>query len=172
MNNQLKSLLWVGAFLVSQTPLLYAERIEPEDKNPLGCKDVGYQYTLQTLDIFPAAVGEKQSLYFVFNALSQPVNLYQMREKDSPEAISLNHTIPPKQWAALSIDANKIKFACTVDDKKHTYGRIIDCANSLKVCEFARVKYGLNNRGNFWMVKGSGKNDAVRAVNYYGVIAR
>lgn len=151
---------------------LFAEHSEPEDKNPLGCKNLGYQFQLKTLDVLASQVGERQSLYFIYNALSTPVHLYQMRAKDAPEGMSLNHTIPPKEWAALATDEKEVKYACTVDDKKYAYGRVVDCGQSIKICEFARVKYGLNNRGNYWMVKGSNKSGALHEVNYYGIIAR
>lgn len=149
-----------------------AEKAEKEDKSPLGCRNVGYQYSLKTLDIFPTQAGERQSLYFVYNELNKPIHLYQMRGKDNADRMSINHTIPPQRWAALSLDSTHVKYACTVDDAKTAYGQIVDCETGLKVCQFARVKYGMNNRGNFWMVSGNTKNGALHEVNNYGVIAR
>ena len=168
---QIKGMLLL---LLTQSVAAFAEteKAEREDKSPLGCRNVGYQYTLKTLDIFPTQAGERQSLYFVYNELTKPIHLYQMRGKDDADAMSINHVIPPQRWAVLSIDATHVKYACTVDDAKTTYGQIVDCEAGLKVCQFVRVKYGMNNRGNFWMVDGNTKNGALHEVNNYGVIAR
>ena len=164
--------LFLALALCSITAVVAKEIKEKEDKSPLGCRDVGYRFTLKTLDILPQEVGEQLSLYFMFNETSSPIHLYQMRNKDDTDAMSLNHVIPPHTWAALSVDAKLVKYACVTDDKKTSFGKIVDCAESLKVCEFAHVKYGMNNRGNFWMVNGNTKGGAVREVLNYGVIPR
>jgi hypothetical protein len=145
---------------------------EPEDKNPLGCRDLGFQFNLKTLDLIPHEEDGQPSLFFMFNKTTQPIQLSQMRAMDDVTKISINHVIPPRQWAVLAMDRKNVKYACSVPNPKSFYGQVIDCAQSLKICNFARVKYGLNNRGNFWMVSGNSKNGALRDVNYYGVIAR
>lgn len=145
---------------------------EREDKNPLGCRDLGYQFTLKTLDLKPEVEEGSPSLYFMFNQTSKPIQLSQMRSETNTEQMSINHVIPPQQWAVLATDHKFVKYACSVADGKTNYGQVVDCAQSLKICNFARVKYGLNNRGNFWMVSGTNKNSALRAVTVYGVIAR
>ena len=68
--------------------------------------------------------------------------------------------------------SERMKYICTVHDGKSSHGRIVDCANSLKVCEYARVKYGMNNRGNYWLVQGNTRSGAIREVVYYGIIPR
>lgn len=146
--------------------------LEAEDKNPLGCRDMGYQFTLKTLDLVPHMEEGVPSLFFIFNKTTKPVQLSQMRRANDAEAMSINHVIPPKQWAVLATDHRLVKYACSVADGRTPYGAIQDCAETLKVCDFARVKYGMNNRGNFWMVSGNNKNGALREVTYYGVIAR
>lgn len=146
--------------------------MEREDKNPLGCRDLGYKFTLKTLDLVPPQPEGTPSLYFMFNLTSKPILLSQMRAKDNTDAMSINHVIPAQRWAVLAMDRQHVKYACSVMDGKSTYGQIVDCAQAIKVCDFARVKYGMNNRGNFWMVSGDSKNGALRNVTYYGVIAR
>lgn len=143
-----------------------------DDKPPLGCKDVGYKYELKVLNLLPAEAGERQSLYFIFNALAQPINLYQMRKNDSTRRMYLNHVIHPRQWAVLSTSEKEIKYICTVDDAKLSYGKIVDCAESLKVCEYARVKYGMNNEGNYWLANSNTSGGAVNEVIRYGIIPR
>ncbi len=141
-------------------------------KSPLGCKDVGYRYKLKVLELLPAEAGEKQSLYFIFNGLKEPINLYQMLKDDSTRSMHLNHVIQGQQWAVLSTSEEKLKYICTIPDPKLTYGKIVDCAESLKVCEYARVKYGLNNKGNYWLVGSNTSGGAVNEVLHYGIIPR
>lgn len=148
------------------------ERKEKEDRSPLGCKDVGYKYDLKTLLLLPEEAGARQSLYFIFNALNQNINLYQMRKADSSRTLYLNHIIKPRQWSVLSTSEKEVKFICTLDDAKMTYGKVVDCSQSLKVCEYARVKYGMNNSGNFWVVNSNTSGGAVNEVLHYGIIPR
>ena len=145
---------------------------EREDKNPLGCRDLGYHFILKTLDLTPPEPEGIASLFFMFNKTSKPIQLSQMRPANDTEEMSINHIIPPQQWAVLAMDHQHVKYACRVSDGKSPYGQIVDCATSLQICDFARVKFGLNNRGNFWMVKGNSKNGALQEVTNYGVIAR
>jgi hypothetical protein len=143
-----------------------------DDKSPLGCRDVGYQFELKVLELLPGETGEKQSLYFIFNALSKPIHLYQMLKDDSSRSMFLNHEISPRQWAVLSTSEKEVKYICTIDDPKLSYGKIVDCSQSLKVCEYTRVKYGMNNKGNYWLVKSNTSGGAVNQVIHYGIIPR
>jgi len=186
MNNKIKiSLssvllvgLWVGAGMVNAAPKSHkavkTDTVKEEDevKSPLGCRDVGYSFELKVLKILPEAAGERNSLYFIFNKLDQPLKLFQMRKEDSTRSLYLNHTIESHQWAVLSTSEKHIKYICAKADSESAYGDIVDCADSLKVCEYARVKFGLNNRGNLWLVNSNNKNGAVREVVNYGIIPR
>ena len=87
-------------------------------------------------------------------------------------AMLLNHVIHPRQWAVLSTSEKELKYICTVDDAKLSYGKMVDCAQSLKVCEYARVKYGMNNQGNYWLVSSNTSGGAVNEVLHYGIIPR
>ncbi len=151
----------------------FAVQIEnKEEKNPLGCKNVGYRFKLKVLNLLPEEVGEKQSLYFIYNKTPNNVTLYQMRKHDSTRSLYLNHTIKAKQWAVLSTSESILKYICTIPDQKSTYGKVVDCAHVIHVCEYARVKYGLNNKGNFWVVDSNSRNGAVQDVLHYGIIPR
>jgi hypothetical protein len=145
---------------------------DAEDKRPLGCKDLGYQFDLKILKLQPPETGDKQSLYFIFNNQSKVVNLYQMRQEDSTRSIYMNHAIRPRQWAVLSTSESEVRYICTMDDGKSSYGKVVDCADTLKVCEYARVKYGMNNRGNYWLVDSNTSGGAVYDVLRYGIIPR
>lgn len=127
---------------------------------------------MRTLKLLPAQAGEKQSLYFIFNSLSQNINLYQIRKDDSTRRTHLNHVIRAQQWAVLSTDETELKYICTVDHAKLSYGKIINCAESLKVSEYVRVKYGMNNAGNHWLVNSNTSRGTIREVVQYGIIPR
>lgn len=172
-NKKMQHLIFGMVFACILSPIVsYAENIEPDAKRPLGCKDVGYRYELKTLRLLPLESNDKQSLYFIFNSLSKSVNLYQMRQEDSTRSIYMNHVIRPRQWAVLSTSEPEVRYICTTNDGKSNYGKVIDCGESLKVCEYARVKYGMNNRGNYWLVDGNTSGGAVSDVLHYGIIPR
>lgn len=149
----------------------FAGKKTPEIRSPLGCLDVGYKFDLNVLQILPRSTGDDQSLYFMFNKTGKSINLYQMRQSESSQSVYLNHVVRPHRWAVLS-SSERMNYICTVDDRKTSHGKIVDCAETLKVCEYARVKYGMNNRGNYWLVHSNSRNGAVRQVVYYGIIPR
>lgn len=155
--------------LVCLTENSWAARGE-DSSNPTGCRDVGYQFDLKTLQFLPEKAGARQSMYFIYNKRGETVNLYQMRGNEGTRSLYLNHVISQKQWGVLSTNEKKLKFICTVNDPAFHYGRIVDCADSLQVCEYTNVKYGLNNKGNYWLVNSNTKNEAVRSVVRYGII--
>lgn len=151
----------------------YAASVQKEDKdnrNPLGCNEVGYKFDLETLQLFPSNAGANQSLYFLFNTLNEKITLYQMRGEDSSRSMYLNHAINAGQWGVLSTFEKKVKYICTIAAGKSPYGKIVDCAASLRVCQYTNVKFGLNNRGNYWLVNSNTRNGAIRDVVRYGII--
>lgn len=170
-NNKRLNQALIGSLLLAAAGVTAAAE-KAADKPPLGCRDVGYRFELKVLELLPAEAGEKQSLYFIFNSLSRSVNLYQMLKNDSTRSMYLNHVILPQQWAVLSTSEKELKYICTIDDPKLSYGKVVDCAQSLKVCEYARVKYGLNNKGNYWLVSSNTSGGAVNQVIHYGIIPR
>jgi hypothetical protein len=138
-------------------------------RNPIGCTSVGYQFDMHTLKLLPQDQGRTQSLYFLYNSTGQNITLYQMRDEDSSRSMYMNHRIIAGQWAVLSTTEKQVKFICTVPDNSR-YGKIIDCGEGLRVCEYTNVKYGLNNRGNYWLVNSNSRNGAVADVVRYGII--
>ncbi|MCL9683392.1 endopeptidase IV [Legionella maioricensis] len=137
---------------------------------PIGCTPVGYQESLKIISLFPGKEGALQSMYFFFNKLPETVSLYQMREKDSEYSTRYNHTIRGNSWAVLATGEPLVKFICTLGDGKTSYGKIVDCAETIKICEYVHVKFGLNNKGNFWIVDSNTRNGAVNEVVHYGII--
>ena len=171
MKTKNKTWILCFIFLIIKNTAVYA-MLDAEEKRPLGCKDLGYQFELKILRLQPPATGDRQSLYFLYNTLAKPINLYQMRQEDSTRSMYLNHVIRAHQWAVLSTSEPEVQYICTINDSKSNYGKVVDCAESLKVCEYARVKYGMNNRGNYWLVDSSARGTAVNEVLHYGIIPR
>lgn len=170
------SLILASTFLsadlvAAQVKATAEERAAREEARfPIGCKPVGYEYKLKTLSLFPGKEGALQSLYFFYNKLPQTISLYEMRDADSEYSTRVNHIINANQWAALATGEPTVKFICTLGDGKQAYGKIIDCADVVSVCEYVNVKFGLNNKGNFWVSDGNTRNGAVNDVVHYGII--
>ncbi len=154
----------------SESAESYENRSKDPAKNPLGCKDVGYEFQLNVVNIKPGAAGQQQSLYFIYNRLDKPINLFQMLKDESTRSTYLNHVIRPQQWAVLSTNENELKYICTVAGEKTRYGKVINCGESLKICEYVRVRFGLNNKGNYWVVNSTTRGGAVGEVVRYGII--
>jgi hypothetical protein len=149
---------------------IQAKAEKEEARFPIGCRSVGYDESLKVLSLYPGKEGALQSLYFFFNKLPQTVSLYQMRDENSQYTTRFNHSIGGRQWAALATGESLVKFICTLGDGKTSYGKIVDCAETIKVCEYVHVKFGLNNKGNYWIVDGTTRNGAVNEVVHYGII--
>src|SRR3990167_3422669 len=120
-------------------------------QNPPGCRDVGYSFALKTLFIIPGQAGARQSLYFIFNKLNEPVTLYQMRDDGGTRSLYLNHAIAAQKWSVLSTSEKELRFTCTINISGFNYKTIVDCGDSIRVCEYNHVIFGLNNRGNYWL---------------------
>lgn len=147
-------------------------KVHDESKSPLGCRDQGYQFKLNVLDVTPSAPGDRQSLYFIFNRSNRPVSLSQMLADNSSRSVPLNHVINPQQWSVLATNQKDLKYICAVDATASRRGKIVNCSETVKVCEYARVKFGLNNRGNYWFLNSSSSRAAVNDVLHYGIIPR
>lgn len=152
--------------------LSYAEAksINEETRNPIGCYDTGYQFELKTLCLTPGKAGAQQTMYFLLNTSPQRVILYQMLTEESSQSVYLNHMINPNQWAVLATSGKQVRFICAIPDSKRRFGKIVDCASNIRVCEYTHVRYGLNNRGNYWIVKSNTRGGAINEVIQYGII--
>lgn len=145
----------------------------PDLKNPLGCKDVGYRFILNTVQFLPDEVGERNSLYFVYNKNNDYLRMYQMRKDgESVGSTYINHAIPPHSWAVLSTSEPIMNYLCAIETQKSSYGKIVSCKEQVRVCEYTNVKFGLNTRGNYWLVKGNTSGGAIQEVLSYGIIPR
>jgi len=168
MNKIIRNSIVLSLFCLSAAQAADVEK--EDDNNPTGCDDAGYQFELQTLQLSPGNAGDNQSMYFLFNNSERSVSLYQMRDEESSRSMYMNHIINGHQWAVFSTSEKQVKFICTVPDKSSQYGRVVDCGENLKVCEYTNVRYGMNNRGNYWLVNSNTKSGAIREVVRYGII--
>lgn len=141
-----------------------------DNRPPIGCRDVGYKFELETLHLVPGEQGDNQSMYVIHNLTNQAVNLFQMRSDESSRSTYLNHVLGAREWGVLSTSEKLVRFICTVSDKKSPYGQVVDCSQSLQICEYTNVRYGLNNRGNYWLANSSTKGGAASSVVHYGII--
>lgn len=154
--------------LLVLSPLAKAKK--DDNSNPVGCRDVGYEFSMRLLHLKPGDVGERNSMYFIHNKLGQSLTLYQLRKDDTARSMFLNHVIRADQWAVLSVNEKSMKFACSIKNHGKKYGELVDCADAVTVCEYNNVKFGLNNRGNYWIIGSNTRNGAVRGVVHYGII--
>lgn len=164
------SLLVACGLLSLTTSAAFAKTDAGESRLPTGCKPVGYKQSLKVLSLLPGEQGMVQSMYFIFNKLPQTVSLYEMRDKESEFTARLTHSINTNSWAVLAAGEPEIKFACALGDGKSAYGNIVDCAEAVTVCEYVNVKFGMNNKGNFWIVNSNTRNGAINEVVRYGII--
>lgn len=158
------------AILLALVPFSVAFAASDNTKPPIGCRDLGYQFELKTLHLLPDDAGTRNSMYFLYNKSNRAVNLYQMRQEESSRSAFLNHSVRSNEWAVFATSEKDIKFICATPDRNHRYGTVVDCSKYLQVCEYNNVKFGLNNRGNYWLVNSPSRNSAVRAVVRYGII--
>ncbi len=156
--------------LIAADTSLALSKEEEDSRAPIGCKDTGYEFEFKTLHLMPGGSGKEQSMYLLFNNSSQAITLYQMRKDESSRSMYLNHAINAKQWGVFATNERQLKFICTTPEAKNTYGKIVDCAEHFRICEYTNVRFGLNNQGNYWLVNSSTRNGAVKEIVHYGII--
>ena len=138
---------------------------------PAGCRQVAHDFKLNVLTLYPPAAGQRHSMYFLHNTNSKTIKLHQQLPDDENN-VPMNESINANKWAVLSSDVKELKFICTEKVWRKPHGKIINCGDTLRVCEYTNVKYGLNNQGNYWAVSNISKRGAMRAVNRQGILLR
>ena len=204
-------LFFLGATVghARETAEQYESKYKDPSRSPLGCKNLGYRFNLNTVELNPQLGRDQlnaeqeegeaidpasqslidnlslnengkfestlgQNLYFIYTRSSQPLRLNQMLGESSSRDTFMNHTIMPYQWSVLATNQAQMNFICSVYNNPmlYGYGKVVDCSDSLKICEYARVKFGMNNKGNYWLVNGTTRGSAVGNVVRYGIIPR
>lgn len=142
------------------------------DELPKGCHNEGYTFNNFALTLMPSKVGNNDSVYFIYNNSSATISLYQLKSAKENMGININNKIRPYDWGVYSSDEPLVRFACTIPSAEYEHGKLINCKGHLEVCEYTNAKYGVNNRGNYWMTRSSSRNDALRRVNQLGILLR
>lgn len=142
------------------------------EKLPKGCHEEGYAFHHNTLTLMPSKAGNNDSVYFVYNKSPNTINLYQLKSAKEHMGLNINNKIRPYNWGVYSSDETLVRFACSIPNNEYAHGKLVDCKERLEVCEYTNVKYGLNNRGNYWMSRSNTRGGALRRVNRLGVLLR
>lgn len=143
---------------------------KPPKALPRGCHDEGYSFHHKSLTLMPSKAGKNDSVYFVYNNSGNTINLFQLKSAKDNMGLNINNKIRPYNWGVYSSDESLVRFACTIPSNKYDHGQLVNCQERLKVCEYTHVKYGLNNRGNYWMSRSNTRSGALKRVNQLGVL--
>lgn len=144
----------------------------PSKPYPTGCETVGFSYEHGALLLASNTKATPQSMYFIHNVSKRSIEFHQARDGSHPYIMHSHTTLRPNQWAAYATDQTETKFICTTASKKKYQGRVLDCKKLLKICQYPKVKFALNNRGNYWATTNKTKNSAVRTVIRQGTLLR
>ena len=139
---------------------------------PTGCEAVGFSYKYGVLLLKSNTESTPQSIFFLHNISKKAIEFYQVRDGSHPYIMHSHNTLGPDQWAAYATDQSETKFICTTASKTKYQGGILDCEKSLKICQYPKVKFALNNRGNYWATTNQTKNSAVKTVIRQGTLLR
>jgi hypothetical protein len=167
----IRILISLIAIMISVTAVAKKSKVKRFEYPP-GCNQEGYSLDYNVLFLHPHAAGNPASLYFVYNNSKKPVTLYQSQRDDADYIINTNNVVLPKMWAVFATDEQKVKFICAHRNKKYKYGKLIDCSQVIKACEFTNVVFGLNNSGNYWVVTNNTKKGAIRQSVRHGILLR
>tara|TARA_B110000908_G_C10215283_1_gene432497 strand:+ start:196 stop:747 length:552 start_codon:yes stop_codon:yes gene_type:complete len=137
---------------------------------PRGCHNEGYSFHHKALTLLPSKAGNNDSVYFVYNNSGSTINLYQLKSANAHMGLNINNKIRAYSWGVYSSDEDLVRFACSIENSDYDHGQLVDCQERLDVCEYTHVKYGLNNRGNYWMSRSNTRGGALRRVNRLGVL--
>ena len=137
---------------------------------PRNCQSGGYNFYLKTLRVTPGSIGGRNSLYLFYNNSDKAIKLYHMHDKDHFFNVYLNNTIRPNRWAVFASNEKEINYVCTQSERGKEFGKIVSCKDFLKICEYPKVRFGINTRGNLWIVSNVSENSAVRGIVRYGII--
>lgn len=169
------TLTFIFLFIFALSGIAIAKKnseLTPEKSYPTGCQTIGYQFVHGLLTLTPVTEEHPQAVFFIHNASNKDVKLLQVRDGKEPYTMYNNISISPNQWAVYATDEQLTKFICLNNSKEITAGAILDCKDLLKICEFPKVVFSLNNRGNYWATTNRPMNEAVRAIIRQGVLLK
>jgi len=141
-----------------------------EQRFPHECTAQGYQLTPYSVTFTPTAKYHPQALYFVKNISNKNVNLLQTRTGDEDYVNYLQNTIKPNLWSSLALDEPETTFICTTTNNRTGKPFAIDCSKVLDICEFTRVRFGENHRGNYWISHNKSMRATFNSTKWHGVL--
>lgn len=167
MRNNYKSKVTIACLALLISIAANAEKLFPN-----GCTSDGFSFSHYTLNLHLDAAGQTHSIYFMYNKSNHTVRLYQMRNDSDGYVMNLNNEIHPFEWGVFAINDHDTKFICTRYDRDYNYGKIIDCEDVFRICEYPNVKFAANNYGNYWAVQSKSRSSAIRSVVRQGVLLK
>lgn len=115
---------------------------------PRGCEVTGYGFSQPFL-----VLNEKgqQAFYLLQNRTSYTIELeHYETHKEVFMSPSLATQVAANHWAAFASDVDNFYFKCyrKINNETRT---LIDCRDTLEVCQYPRAKFALSNMGNYWV---------------------
>lgn len=146
---------------------------EPVQAYPTGCSPIGFKFSNGVLVLAPVhkAEAQQQVIYFIQNKSKQDILFTDQRDSNLPYIMHNNNSLKSNLWAVFAADS-KTKFICSKTDKAQTVQSILDCEDLVKVCEYANVKFALNNRGNYWATSNMSMSEAIREIVHQGILLK
>ncbi len=170
----MKHLVLLTMTLALAINISFAAKKEKKDVKPYptGCQVSGFEFKHGALLLKADTKETPQAIFFIHNISKYNIKFHQSRTGNEPYVIHSNQKLKVNQWAAYATDKKITKFVCTSYDNKKTNGKVLDCEKALKICQYPKVEFAVNNRGNYWATTNRTKNSAVRAVIRQGTLLR
>lgn len=181
IQNQIKIFLLIFTlFTFSLANCETMPKIKKELRFPRGCSQTGYEYNNFSLVLNNKKYVRERAIYFIHNLSNKTIEFRQEQSGEEPYVIQSRISLKPGTWAAFSANENNVRFMCIASAKDESKvgpitgpnNNVMDCKSSLDICEYANVKFGDNNGGNYWVTTNNTRGGAVHVVLYNGILLR
>lgn len=132
-----------------------------------GCDGIGSRFEDNLLVLEPNASVSKQTVYFIHNKSSSPLNILLMKDIKQPY-LSYKNQIGSQEWGVFATDEQSLNFACQVTGKNNT----VNCQNVVELCQYVDIKFPQGNNGNYWAVTSSPLITARKEIVKQGILLR
>ena len=165
-NNQAWS-IQIVLFLIATFLILFeCEAQAAESQFPLGCKISGFGFKDGKLVLKQETAQATQTVYFIHNMAEHAVHLHYIKDPHAFMSPSWSTDISGDNWSAFAPDKDGVTFRCKSNDSK------IDCQEKLEVCQFAKAKFALSNKGDYWVASNKTQDAVVHAAVQKGILLR
>lgn len=130
---------------------------------PHGCESVGFHFSDK--EIILNEDGE-QTIYFIENNSSKPLEVKYDEKKNVFMSVGWHTNLSAKRWAVFASDQKAQHFRC------FEKGEQVSCGQSLRVCQYPRVKFAVSNQGSYWVAQNMSLNQAKRKAIKTGILLR